>query len=510
MFQANRKLRWRRLTVAVLCCAALTSIDACGEGGERAGRDTGESAPAAADEEDPGSPFVAGSDQMAALLARGAPKRILFFTVDALSANRCSLYGHPRLTTPALEKLAEQAVVFDNAIAPAPWTYPSYASQLTSRHSPTTMGYKGLRIPRSEITIAEYLHELGYLTAGFIDNQYLYEKFGMAQGYDHYEEYNKSHRKALHRARAWAQEHPDQPFFLFVHTNDVHGPYVPSEPWKRIFDDDAHFGARQEVRVLENKLPHVFGAMPRYQKLEGRTDANFYRARYDAAIRETDFEFERLVRAIEAHGDFEDTVIIFSADHGESMGNHDFFFNHGLVYEDIIRVPLVIRLPNGRHGGKRIATQVSLLDLLPTILGLVETKPRKKVAGKSLLPLIEGQTKALHPHVFASQGIFDQFMVRTDEWKLIKLIPGSAEQKQAWRTFPGADLDDPDKVFWELYRHQDDPAENTNLVEKFPEIKKALAAKLEEWMSRPEDYRTESVELDPDDLERLREIGYIE
>lgn len=458
----------------------------------------------------PKTPEPEGADRMGELLERGAPKRILFFTVDALSAKHVSTYGYPRLTNPALTHMARESVVFENAIAPAPWTYPSYASQLTSRHSITAMGFKGSAIPAEEITLAEYLHELGYYTAGFVDNQYLHPKHGMNQGFDYYEAYHKSRRKCLLRALEWLEKQPDIPLFLFVHTNDVHGPYVPEDPFATLFDNDNHRGPTKTVKILKNRAPHVFGAMPRYQAQKNRNDVNFYISRYDASIRQTDFDFERILQALKKLGDWDDTVVIYSADHGESLGNHSFYFNHGLVYEDIIRVPLVIKLQKGALGGKRIATQVSLLDLLPTVLDILKTKPRNPIAGSSLMPLMRGEKNTQSDYVFASQGIFEQFMIRTDEWKLIKFIPGTAEQKQAWRTFPGIDLNQPDKVYYELYDMKKDRDEKRNLADKHPDLKNLLSKRLEEWIRRPQDYKAVDVQFNKQEIERLRNLGYLE
>lgn len=455
---------------------------------------------------------VASPALEAQIAAGKAPRRILFFTVDALAANHLSTYGYERTTSPELTRFAAEAVLFENAVAPAPWTYPSYAAQLTSRHSLTTMGFKGWRIPESETTIAEYLQDAGYVTAGFVDNHYLYRKFGMAQGFDHYEEYNKSNRKSLHRALDWVKRHPRDPFFLFVHTNDVHSPYIPSEPWTRMFDHDEHWGEPHRLEVLRHRQPHVFGALPRVVYRKGRRDVNYYEARYDAAIRQTDFEFGRLVELLESLGDWDDTVVIFSSDHGESMGNHDFYFNHGLLYEDIIRVPLLIKFPGGRFDGRRIATQVSLLDLLPTVLEMLNLPARNRIAGKSLFPLVRGERAVQHGAIFASEGIFEQYMIRTDQWKLLKLIPGTDEQpsKQAWRSFPGVDLERPDKVYWQLYDLVDDPDERHDVIDEHPAIARSLKAKLEDWIARPEDYKSESIELGDEDRERLRALGYVE
>jgi len=344
---------------------------------------------------------------------RGAARRVLLVTCDTLRPDRLSLYGYERTTSPRLDAFAREALVFENAWACAPHTSPALSSLMTSRW-PDEIGMAGgnrMLMPAQVVTLAERLREAGVGTAAVVGNWTLRAPrpedgdVGLAQGFALYDdrmgarELNREtwERRAAATTdaalEALAALPAGAPQFLWVHYQDPHGPYTPPP------GDAARF-ARAEPGPRRLPIGRDHGGLaqiPAYQALDGETRVDVYLDRYDAEVHYFDRELGRLLDALAARGALDDALVLFTADHGESLGERDVWFAHEThVFGEQVRVPLVLRPPGGvEDGPRRIATPVSHLDVAPTVLdafGLDRLAGR----GHSLLrPLPDGDERLL-------------------------------------------------------------------------------------------------------------------
>ncbi len=324
-----------------------------------------------------------------------APPLMLLVTVDTLRADRLGAYGNPHQLTPALDALAQQSVLFERAYAASSFTLPSVASLLTGRY-PEELGIRDNEsgVPAGVPTLAHTLHVAGWKTGAVVSNFVLRASTGLASGFDIFDdEFTEAEAirgwpervgpdttlSALHvldalRPLPSATETPPvtatQPVFLWVHYQDPHGPYTPPTGAR----DDlltaaaaSPYGSRNlEVRQDTRGL----GGIPDYQYLEGRKDAAFYLAGYDAEVRETDRAIGALFDGLRARGLFDEALILFGADHGEGLGEDDYWFAHGeLLSDSLVNVPLMLRIP-GRPPERRHDV-ASLVDVMPTVLDLL-------------------------------------------------------------------------------------------------------------------------------------------
>jgi len=344
--------------------------------------------------------------------------RVLLVTCDTLRADRLGLYGYDRDTSPRLDRLARDGAVFERAYSTAPMTQPSVSSLMTGRlpeHIGVARGNLR-RLPAEVETLAERLSSEGIATAAIVSNWVLRRPppgpgsdGGVAQGfavYDDSMEVREQNREAFERpaagttdaAIAWL-EGADlaRPFFLWVHYQDPHGPYTPPPELAREF-------ARPpggEPPLPAGRTVLGAGQIPSYQLLGDERRPSVYRDLYDAEIRYFDRELGRLVDWLEERDLLDATYVLFTADHGESQGEHGYWFCHGEnVQREQVHVPLVLRPPAGVPAPRgRIAAAASLLDVWPTVLeifaldpgpvpgrSLLAPLPAERVVGQSLVP----------------------------------------------------------------------------------------------------------------------------
>jgi arylsulfatase A-like enzyme len=317
---------------------------------------------------------------IASSLHKSAGPNVLLITIDTLRADHLSAYGYRRPTSPNLDELAARGLLFENAIAPAPRTTQSIASMMTSLY-PQTHGIRTLwgSLPRARATLAERFRNAGYLTAGFWTTTFLDEKRGLKQGFSDYENTSiESDRAELvtDRAILWLADkvgaRPDRgkkdrrrPFFLWLHYRDPHMPYSPP-PEERLFTDRAYNGEfRDAVLFFPTKELMVYNHLG----LIDSTDVAHAVGLYDGEIRYCDRQIGRLFKDLGDRGLTDNTIVLLTADHGEGLSEHGYYFDHGdLLYDSSVRVPLIVAGPEIPQG--RVREQVSLLDVAPAIARL--------------------------------------------------------------------------------------------------------------------------------------------
>jgi arylsulfatase A-like enzyme len=342
---------------------------------------------------------------------RGAPNVVLV-VLDTVRADHLSLYGYGRNTSPHLAQLARSGIVFEQARSTAPWTLPSHASMMTGRWPHELSATINNPLDGKYKTVAEYLAENEYATAGFVANTaYTGAETGLARGFARYEDHGFSledivwnsafgqrvillglrpppprtgmspidyHRKAaaavVDHALDWAGQVKHKPFFAFLNIYDAHDPYLPPEGF------DGHFGVKPQSTADVVTLCRWF---VRDKTSVTERERRLIRDAYDDCIVYVDLQVGRLVDGLDRAGLLANTIVIVTADHGEHLGEHELYGHASSLYDPEIHVPLLVRLPSGAHGGRSIKASVSLRDLAATVADLAGAG-RSPFPGRSL------------------------------------------------------------------------------------------------------------------------------
>jgi arylsulfatase A-like enzyme len=442
-----------------------------------------------------------------------APRRVFLITVDTLRADHMSLYGYPRATSPNLEKLAATGVTFDQAICQWPKTGSSFAAMFTGLYPHTTgLTHKAaLRIPAQYLTLPEFFQENGFKTFGVVSNAVLAAQFGWNTGFDDFRETwgggefpddpkafrplasaVKVNGLALPLLQKYAQA---DKLFAWIHYSDPHAPYILPEGAANPFLGD---GLAKTGRALPARITRGY-------TLEGHTDLDYYVAQYDANVLVADDYIRKLLDEMRSLGLLEDSLIIFAADHGESLGEHNSWFEHGpLPYNTTAHVPLFLVM-DGLAAGRRVDRPVELVDLYPTLRELIA--PGRQIAGleglegKSLWPLLRGSTKGAEAfrQAFSESGRRPNLYHSVQEpvWKLV--FNSGGKRSRAAHSATGG---------FELYNLVDDPLETNNLAAAHPEEVRRLRKDLVAWMKTARALGDDE-EVDPETERALRALGYM-
>lgn len=343
----------------------------------------------------------------------GRPPNVVLYVIDAGGAEYASAYGYPRPTTPNLEKIAAQGALFVNARSNSSWSKPSTTSFMTSLQHSVLGGYATPSdpLPQAAPTMAELLHGAGYQTAVFTSNTWCGVMSSLDRGVDLLRETvsgpNSASSTELQAAFfRWRDAYPGRPYWVHFQTTDVHWPWeaVPPTAGNFLSPD-----ARQRFYELERKLGAASGGIGRSWALRAPAGlfaragvdrrAYFEGARdaYDESYAHNDYELGRLVEELEARGEWQDTLLIVTADHGDWPGlgllaGLDPAVRVPYLNAYLTRVPLVVTWPGHIRPGLRLEQQVSLLDLLPTVLDLTGRSKPDHLQGQSLAPLLLGQS----------------------------------------------------------------------------------------------------------------------
>lgn len=310
---------------------------------------------------------------------------ILVYLVDTLRADRLGCYGYERPTSPALDRFATEAVLFEDAIAQSPWTKPSVASMFTSlppeRHRVQDFGDK---LPSEVETLAESLQVNGYQTAAIVTNNLVDKMFDFDQGFDTYQLFSQERAKPLNqKVLRWLDSRqPEKPFFLYVHTLDPHAPYDPPASFREHWAKDQEAVDNEELRTLSRRA--LRRAQRRRQPLLEDGLLQRMRDLYDGEIAANDAAFKELLEQLKERGLYDNTIIVFVSDHGEEFMDHRGLGHLHSLYEELLRIPCVIRFPGG--GAARVQGNFQHVDLAPTLLANVGIQPPPSMQGRAYLP----------------------------------------------------------------------------------------------------------------------------
>jgi arylsulfatase A-like enzyme len=425
----------------------------------------------------------------------GKPPNVIVFLVDTLRADYLGAYGQKSPTSPRFDAFAREAILFEDAWAQASWTRSAVASIFTGLYVGTHgVDLSDRVLPPGLARISERFKAAGYRTGAFVGNHLLGGRFGYSQGFDSWNGgddrlYGSTASVLAEKALAWVDS-GSAPMFLYVHTTDPHSPYDPSPENEAPFAFD--YRGDQDTRALLR-----LGQLGQLNA-EG---LRFLIARFKGEVRQTDRGFGLFLDGLKSRGLMDHGILVFTADHGEEFLEHGGTEHTKTLYQELIRVPLAVRLPRGLGAGMRLRETVQQIDLLPSLLGLAGLSVPGGLPGRDLS---EGwrnpsPTAPPSPLLFSEErfAVTDKYSVRADRWKLIFNNDGPA----LWRA--GAHI--------ELYDLDRDPGEKANVASSFPIVTTFLLQRLDAFRAaRAKGGAGSSVTLTPEEREQLKALGYVQ
>lgn len=441
---------------------------------------------------------------------------VLLISVDMLRPDHLGSYGYDRATSPNIDRLARDGALFENAVSSAPWTLPAHAALMTglvdSVHGCLDTNR---RLVEDRTTLAERLKSVGYATVGFFSGPYLHPVFGLSQGFDRYIDctsYPQLNRKTLRRTgtvegpaiwdasardvtsprvtkavRDWFEENPQaKPFFMFVHLWDVHYDFIPPKPYALKFDPN-YDGSISGEHFLFNQW--INARMP-------QRDLDHLIALYDAEIAWTDLHIGMILDALETRGLLDSTVIALVADHGTEFFEHGEKGHRKSLFDEAIHIPFIMRFPRRIPAERRLATQVRIIDVAPTIMELVGLQPPRDIMGQSLAGLFSGGRLArdnLAVSELYSAGRRMRSFRRRDHKVIVDQLTG-----RTW-----------------VYDLAHDPAERTPIADGNASLVKTAMRDValgEQWLATfggAASVAQGTSRMPPEVLEKLRTLGYV-
>ncbi len=446
----------------------------------------------------------------------GAGPNVVLVSLDSCRADHLSCYGYARRTSPRLDELASSGAVFENCFSSTSWTLPAHMALFTSLPD-TVHGVYDNDLPPLDpdrVTIAEQFKAKGYVTAGFVSGPYLHPAFGFDRGFDFYfnctsyldakefhderfrefrsEAHKESHRDVTNprlfgQVDTWLSEHSESPFFAFIHVWDIHYDYTPPPPFDTMFDPD-YAGSVSAIDFEKNPAIHP--------NMDPR-DLEHVVALYDGEIASTDRYLGQLFERIASLGLTEETIVVVTADHGEEFFEHGNKGHQRSLFDEVLRIPLIVSWPGRVPKGIRVKEQTRIIDIAPTLAELCGLPPNREGVGKSLVPFFDGRGRDLpaYSQLELASGPASLRAVRVPEFKIV------------WNNLRGRG---------NLFDLREDPRETRPLGPDSPFAVPALDY-LREWNrfvdqlaeSLPKSGGTDRAPVDEKTLARLREIGYI-
>jgi arylsulfatase A-like enzyme len=442
--------------------------------------------------------------------AGGRRPNVLVYVMDALRAGNLTAHGYQRRTSPVLDRLSRRGLLFRNAFAQAPNTTPSVKSLFTGRFLPFT-GHANL--PPDYPTLAEVFAGSGFVTGLFSNNPNLGPQMGYHRGFNHVareiffrrQPVKDFARQATDAFIRWAGSLPPaKPFFAYVHTIHPHNPYEAPFPFDQAFLAGDQREKTEDLST-EALLDFAHGERPM-----GAGTVERMRDFYDGDILYNDLELGRLLAWLREAGSDRDTVIIFTADHGEELADHDGLLHGYTLYDEQIHVPLILIPPAGGPG-RVIADDVRLVDLAPTIFEMSGIREVPPLEGDSLTGFISGGTddsegdRTVYSSASAAVGLYT---LRTGKWKYIF----APRTRHLWGMGQGLGRT---RELHYLFDLENDPGEKVNLASSRQITRKGLQTRLLEWIDSQSRLNEASEdqggmpELDEETRQRLRDLGYM-
>jgi arylsulfatase A-like enzyme len=423
-------------------------------------------------------------------------RAVVLISIDTLRRDHVSVYGSRRKTTPGLENLASEAIVFDDAVSTSSWTLPAHASLFTSLY-PSFHGAVDLHrgLSSNLLGLPHLLNESGFFTQAMVTHLYLSRQYGFGRGFDRHLYLPETRAKQVtDRAIKFLKAKGDEDFFLFLHYYDPHWHYDPPPPYDRTFDPTYEGSANGIWWDFKDQTLETID--PR--------DLHHIKALYDGEILYTDRHLERLFRAMKQIGVFDKAVVVVTSDHGEEFLDHGRWEHQKTLYEEQIRVPLLLKLPEGKYRGRRVQEQVSLIDVAPTISDIIGLPIPTSFQGRNLLRFLA----EVPPEDPADSETWSETEHTVDGSHKVSLRKGSRGPKLI---FSLRERDEDALV--ELYDLDRDPQESGNLIDSPPLSIETEQGRLQDFLSDALEMREAEpalpIELTTEQLDKLRALGYV-
>lgn len=354
----------------------------------------------------------AGGVLRLAMLAPDEAPNVILVSIDSLRPDHLGCYGYERDTSPNIDRLAREGALFETVVSSTSWTSPAHAALFTALPDRVHGCVDDARwLDGTRHTIAEALREVGYQTVGFFSGPYLHPSFGLSQGFDRYQDctsysaefirslktgkvtnlmgflrqelQRRAHEDVtnpivLREVMKWLDSEPEGPFFLFIHMWDVHFDYVPPPPY------DTKFDPGYAGPVDGRNVPDL-ATRPRDWT---QADEEHLEALYDGEIAWTDETLGEILTELDARGLADRSIVAVTADHGEAFYEHGQHGHRWTLFDEEIRIPLVVRYPPAIEAGLRVTEPVHIIDVAPTLLELAGVRPLRDAVGRSLAPLL--------------------------------------------------------------------------------------------------------------------------
>jgi len=418
---------------------------------------------------------------------------VVMITIDSQRADHLGCYGYPHATSPNVDKLAGEGALAEQFYCSAIPTHPSYTTLYTGQHAirHKIVAHAGTNVLSREAPfLSEFFLDEGYNTCA-ADNL-MRARLWFGRGYEFY--LDSSIRRPLvvnvtcedidNRVLPWLRAHAGDPFFLFLHYWDPHYPFTPPSEYRHLFYDGDN-PTDPDNHTLDEWWDYPFGMIARDTWLrtpEGPiTDPEYVRALYNQETRYLDDNLANLLGTLDELGLTEDTLVLVVADHGESMTEHGVFYEHHGLYDCVLHIPLLARLPGRIPAGLRLPQTLQMQDVAPTVLDAAGLPIPPEMDGKSFWPLLTGETQeGGYDRVISLESSWQsKWSLRTDQYKFI------LSRVQDFYNNP----------MRELYDLQEDPQEEKNIAEEEPKIADEMEAELEAWIA--ERLKAQGDEKDP-------------
>lgn len=436
---------------------------------------------------------------------------VILISIDTLRADHLGCYGYQRDTSPHIDALAEDGIRFANAYASSSWTLPSHVSLMTSLHGVHHQVYHDdERMDPELVTLAELFHSRGYSCAAFTGGGFVSPAYGFAKGFDTFDVgsggvFHQDSAARIHRSvYGWIDRHQDRSFLLFLHTYQPHSPYSCPLPYKTMFlDENSLFG---QVDLFH----HLGGRENLYKSLPEAERQNLIDL-YDGEIRYVDDRLiGPLVAQLKTLGLYDRTLIVFLSDHGEEFFDHGAWGHGQSLYDELLKVPLILKLPDSEHRGAHPETIVSLVDVMPTLLEAMGWDiPLQALDGRSLFPVLEG--KEAGDRIFLADignnilGSHVPRKVATNRGR-IKMILNEGftpEDLEFFRFAP------PQRGRAELFDLAADPIESRSLADRQPGLANEILRWINDFYTGARKAQTQKARIDQSVRDQLKALGYI-
>lgn len=437
--------------------------------------------------------------------------QIILISIDTLRADHLGVYGYERETSPNIDSLAAESAMFANVYASSPWTLSSHVSLLTALNSVNHQVYQdNEKMDPDLVTAAEMLRVNNYFCSAFTGGGFVSSVFGFADGFDSYYErtdevlLNKAAELNFRDVARWIDSNKNKDFFLFIHTYQPHDPYACPAPYKTMFLSEKSKWSHINLNGHLGGKNSIFKELP-------EDDRQNIIDLYDAEIRYTDEKLiGPLVQKLKEMALYDQAMIIFTSDHGEEFYDHGGWGHGHSLYDESLKVPLLIKFPNSKYLGSKVEHIVSLVDIVPTILDEmgIDSSPYE-FDGLSLIPLLEGKEKK--DRVFLSdvgENILNLHLpqkIATNEGRR-KLILNKTIRRENLGFFL---YPPPSTKAVELFNLSVDPGEYSNIVDEDSSAANRIIDHIEEIYRSAKRKKPGQAVLDEELKKQLRALGYI-